>query len=209
MEDEGPDGPARFAELGDETPSHFVCSFLQERPFTEDGPIFKDRPDLSPEIREIRWCARLVREYRGGPQHHAPQNKLVRTVYNHVLVYLCTRVVLDAINWEDLSKDRSYLKGEVRKFIYFFKVTIYETPEILNYTTDDFLFRGREPLWMWILPKILRLLGDDRCGAISGELEEFCKFVVMMARETTSLRKQAELMIQYFQDIVDGEAPSK
>ncbi|KAL2129067.1 hypothetical protein VTI74DRAFT_8282 [Chaetomium olivicolor] len=106
--------------------------------------------------------------------------------HNHLLVYVCGSVFLGSLNPDDAFVDSEVLRENAVKAINVLRVTIRETPRVLGLTTDGrvFLGRGREPLWVWILPRALRLLGHRRCVGIEGEVEGLCgELMGLAARE--------------------------
>ncbi|GKT69679.1 protein kinase Rad3 [Colletotrichum tofieldiae] len=125
-----------------------------------------------------------------------------RTEHNHMLIYVYARVVLEGIKLDDPFADRNHLRNEALKAINFLKVTIEETPNVLNHTTDgkQFVFRGEEPLWIWVFPKILRLLGHSRCLDLAAPIEGFFQFVILAVIRTGSMWKSLSSIIMYLRE---------
>ncbi|GJC97111.1 hypothetical protein ColKHC_05937 [Colletotrichum higginsianum] len=125
-----------------------------------------------------------------------------RTEHNHMLIYVYARVVLEGIKLDDPFADRNHLRNEALKAINFLKVTIEETPNVLSHTTDgkQFVFRGEEPLWIWVFPKILRLLGHSRCLDLAEPIEGFFQFVILAVIRTGSMWKLLSSIILYLRE---------
>ncbi|KAK2061543.1 phosphatidylinositol 3 [Colletotrichum caudatum] len=125
-----------------------------------------------------------------------------RTEHNHMLIYVYARVVLEGIRLDDPFADRNHLRAEALKAINFLKVTIDETPNVLNHTTDgkQFVFRGEEPLWIWVFPKILRLLGHSRCLDLTAPIVGFFQFVLLAVVRAGSTWKLFSSMILYLRE---------
>ncbi|OLN85738.1 Protein kinase rad3 [Colletotrichum chlorophyti] len=126
-----------------------------------------------------------------------------RTEHNHMLIYVYARVVLESIKLDDPFCDRAHLRNEALKAINFLKVTIEETPSVLERTTDgkQFVFRGEEPLWIWVFPKVLRLLGHSRCLDLSTPIIGFLQFVITLVGRSGSMGKLLSSMILYLREI--------
>ncbi|GKT50780.1 uncharacterized protein ColSpa_10961 [Colletotrichum spaethianum] len=142
-----------------------------------------------------------------------------RTEHNHMLIYVYARVVLEGIKLDDPFADRNHLRNEALKAINFLKVTIEETPNVLSHTTDgkQFVFRGEEPLWIWVFPKILRLLGHSRCLDLTAPIEGFFQFVILAVIRTGSmwkllssitlyLRETSSALLNHLQDMAPSAA---
>ncbi|KAJ0162818.1 Protein kinase rad3 [Colletotrichum tanaceti] len=125
-----------------------------------------------------------------------------RTEHNHMLIYVYARVVLEGIKLDDPFADRNHLRNEALKAINFLKVTIEETPNVLSHTTDgkQFVFRGEEPLWIWVFPKILRLLGHSRCLDLAEPIEGFFQFVILTVTRTGSMWKLLSSVTLYLRE---------
>ncbi|AEO65689.1 uncharacterized protein THITE_119498 [Thermothielavioides terrestris NRRL 8126] len=123
-----------------------------------------------------------------------------RLAHNHLLVYVCGAVVLDGLPLADAFADAERLRADARRAVAFLRVTVAETPAVLECVTDGgtFLARGREPLWVWILPRLLRMLGHRRCAGVEGEVEELCRFVLLLAARNAKLWGLGRAVMGYF-----------
>ncbi|KAK7740732.1 serine/threonine-protein kinase M1 [Cytospora paraplurivora] len=142
------------------------------------------RPDESSELKRFFEVIERVKNEPG-----ALKTLEERVEHNHMLIYVYARVVLEGLKWDDPFADREQLKADALKAVHFLKVTIPETPTVLHFTTDGttFLHRGPEPLWVWLFPKLLRMLGHPRCPALSSALESLFNFVFLTARKSAGL----------------------
>lgn len=134
------------------------------------------RPD---ETGELKRLFEAIETVKNDPESLKTLNE--RVEHNHMLIYVYARVVLEGLKWDDPFADRDQLQTEALKAVHFLNVTIQETPTVLNFSTDgrSFLYRGREPLWVWLFPKVLRMLGHPQCLALSSSLQSFFHFVLM------------------------------
>jgi serine/threonine-protein kinase ATR len=102
-----------------------------------------------------------------------------RIEHNHLLIYVYTRIALDGLQWDNPFTKTATQVAEASKALSFLRVTITETPAVLKYKADKaFLFRDQEPLWLWLLPRLLRMLGSEHCQGLTSAIERFCVFIL-------------------------------
>ena len=158
------------------------------------------RPDENGELKKLFV---LIERVKNDPS--VLDTPADRVEHNHMLIYVYTRVVLENLRLDDPLADSSYLKTEASKAINFYKLTIKESPGVLAYSPGDgqFLFRGSEPLWVWLLPKLLRLVGHGLFIELAPELEEFFMFLLDAPGSLRSTRSVVPSMLTYLQEIHD------
>lgn len=165
------------------------------------------RPD---ETSELKRLFEAIETVKNDPD--CLKTPAERVDHNHTLIYVYARVVLEGLKWDDPFADRDRLTDEALKTVQFLKVTIQETPTILNHATDGktFLHRGQEPLWVWLFPKLLKMLGRPQCLALSNPLHSFFHFVFDVASRSGGLWHACGLMYGYLQSNFRCEAlPSR
>lgn len=136
------------------------------------------RPD---EASELKRLFEEIERVKNKPDSLKTPDEHVE--HNHMLIYVYARVILDGLKWDDPFADHEQLKSDALTAVHFLKVTIAETPVVLTSTTDGtaFLHRGPEPLWVWLFPKLLRMLGHPRCLALCSPLESLFQFILVTA----------------------------
>lgn len=154
------------------------------------------RPD---ENAELKRFFETIERIKNDPDSLRTTDE--RVEHNHLLIYVYACVVLEGLKWDDPFADRDQLKSEASKAMEFLKVTIQETPTVLIYTTDGsaFLHRGREPLWVWLFPKILKMLGHPQCLPLTSSLESFFHFILATATKSAGLWNLCEPLYGYLQ----------
>ncbi|KAK3330577.1 hypothetical protein B0H66DRAFT_579779 [Apodospora peruviana] len=154
------------------------------------------RPDETSELKRLFDVIERVKNHPG-----LLKSQEERIEHNHLLIYVCGGVVLESLKWDDPFAQQPRLRAEALKAFNFLTVTIRETPVVLKHTTDGtaFLFRGQEPLWLWILPKLLKLLGHTRCLALSPAIEGLCQSLLELAANTGLLGDLGPSLMRYFQ----------
>jgi serine/threonine-protein kinase ATR len=160
------------------------------------------RPD---ETAELKRLFNIIEEVKDRPELLETQEE--RVEHNHMLIYVYARVALEGVELDDPVTDRTRMHAEILKAINFMRVTIKETPGVLKYNTDggSFLFRGQEPLWAWVLPKLLRMLGHPRSLALQSEIERFCEFLLQTACQSGILWDLVSPLGTYYRQIVRGK----
>jgi serine/threonine-protein kinase ATR len=129
-----------------------------------------------------------------------------RIEHNHMLIYVYARVVLEGLKWDEPFADKSQLRTDATRAINFLRITVNETPEVLLFTADSgaFLFRGLEPLWIWIFPKVLKMLGDDVCADLATPIEAFFRELYSTAGRSSSLWSHIPRFLTYLRSNFDG-----
>jgi serine/threonine-protein kinase ATR len=129
-----------------------------------------------------------------------------RIEHNHMLIYVYARVVLEGLKWDDPFADRVQLQADAQRAISFLKVTIKETPEVLLVSSPGaaFIFRGREPLWFWLLPKVLKMLGHCQCLNLTTAIESFFQDIFSLVCQNGCLWSLAPRLLLYFRGIFTG-----
>lgn len=154
------------------------------------------RPDENSELKRLFETIEAV---KNDPESLKTANE--RVEHNHLLIYVYACVVLDGLKWDDPFANRDSLRLEASKAMHFLKVTIQETPSVLKITTNGsaFLHRGREPLWAWLFPKILKMLGHPYCLPLAPTVDSFFQFILVDASKSSGLWNISEPMFAYLQ----------
>ncbi|RYP81209.1 hypothetical protein DL769_002101 [Monosporascus sp. CRB-8-3] len=142
------------------------------------------RPD---ETAELSKLIGIIERVKDEPDNLKTQEE--RVGHNHMLIYVYARVTPEGLKWDDPFADRVHLQSEALGAINFLKVAVAETPEVLLATSDPtrFLFRGKEPLWIWIFPKVLKMLGYNNSVDLAAAIESFFQTVFSVACRSTTL----------------------
>ncbi|KAK4219053.1 hypothetical protein QBC37DRAFT_469608 [Rhypophila decipiens] len=159
-------------------------------------PNRSSRPD---ETSEMKRLFNAIERVKSDPKLLTTQEE--RIEHNHLLIYMSGIVVLDGLKWDDPFANKAHLRTQALNVLNFLTVTIKETPAVLELKTDgkSFIFRGQEPLWLWILPRLLKLLGNTRCTPIASAIHGLLCFVFELTANNGSLWNMGSLIMQYFQ----------
>ncbi|PSR90721.1 phosphatidylinositol 3 [Coniella lustricola] len=155
-----------------------------------------NRPDENSELKRL---FEQIEAVKNNPDSLKSAHE--RVEHNHVLIYVYACVVLEGLKWDDPFANTKQLCADAEKAIRFLRVTIQETPAVLNLTTPrgTFLRRGPEPLWVWLFPKLLKMLGRSKCLALTSALNSFFVFVLVGASKSAGLWNICEPLYGYLQ----------
>lgn len=158
----------------------------------------------SDENSELKGLFAVIQKVKDDPDLLKSQED--RLEHNHMLVYVYCRVVLDTIKLEDPFLDKSHVRAEAQKAINFLRFTINETPTVLNYRENNssLLFRGEAPLWIWLLPQLLRLLGHSKCVDLEGSIEGFLQYLLLVTARNGQLWELTSQMSLYLRAAFTG-----
>ncbi|KAH0495668.1 hypothetical protein TgHK011_009203 [Trichoderma gracile] len=143
------------------------------------------------ENSELKGLLAIIQRVKDKPDLLKSSND--RLEHNHMLIYVYCRVVLENIKLDDPFLDRANVRTESQKAINFLRFTIKETPSVLLHKNENcrLLFRGQEPLWVWLLPQLLRLLGHPQCLDLESSIEGFLQYILLLVARTGALWKVA------------------
>lgn len=154
------------------------------------------RPDENSELKRL---FETIESIKNDPSLlKTPKDHLD---HNSMLIYVYALVKLDGLKWDDPFANRVHLQSEVLQTLQFLRLTILEDAAVLFSTTDGskFLYRGPEPLWVWLFPKLLKMVGHPHCLPLSTSLESFFLFLFKTASRTGDLWYLCEPLYGYLQ----------
>ncbi|KAI1816156.1 phosphatidylinositol 3 [Poronia punctata] len=165
------------------------------------------RPD---ETAELQNLFSAIENVKNNPNLLASYHD--RIEHNHMLIYVYARVVLENLRWDEPFANAQQLRADAVGAINFLKITVNETPEVLlvaktkGSISNSFLFRGEEPLWIWIFPKVLKLLeiGGGPCAALTGPIEAFFNEVYISATRSNKLWPHIPQFLAYLRSNLDA-----
>lgn len=166
------------------------------------APTKSSRPD---ETAELKRLFATIEKIKNQPE--LLSNSAERIEHNHMLIYVYARVALESLRWEDPFADISLLSTEALRAINFLRVTIKETPAVLLVVSaeNQYIFRSREPLWVWIMPKVLKLLGREQCTALTAAVEGLLQDIFLVICRTGALWTLLPMYLRYLHENVNGK----
>ena len=160
----------------------------------------------SDENNELKGLFAAIQEVKEQPE--LLKSQADRVEHNHMLIYVYCRVALDGIKLDDPFANRTHTHSEVLKAINFLRFTIKETPSVLKCTNNprSLLYRGSEPLWVWLLPHLLRFLGHGWFCELEGSFEGFFQYLLLLISRVGELWSVGVDLILYLRTCVAGKA---
>ncbi|KAH6604197.1 hypothetical protein Trco_007643 [Trichoderma cornu-damae] len=151
----------------------------------------------SDENSELKGLLAIIQRVKDNPD--LLKSPADRIEHNHMLIYVYCRVVLENIKLDDPFLDRANVRTESQKAINFLRFTIKETPSVLLHRNENrgLLFRGQEPLWVWLLPQLMRLLGHPQCLELDSFIEGFLQYILLIVSRTGTLWRVAPFLGLY------------
>ncbi|KAF2971363.1 hypothetical protein GQX73_g2258 [Xylaria multiplex] len=158
------------------------------------------RPDETAELQRLFAAIEKIKNDPGLLTSHQD-----RIEHNHMLIYVYACVVLEGLKWNEPFANKSQLRADAVRAINFLKITVNETPEVLLFAPANgaFLFRGTEPLWIWIFPKILKMLGNPQCADLNTQIEDFFGELYSTAARSNRLWSHIPQFLAYLRNNFD------
>jgi serine/threonine-protein kinase ATR len=100
----------------------------------------------------------------------------VQLDHKHKLIYVFARAVLERLSKDDPFMNVPQLTSQAADALDIFMSAIKETPDVLNYVLGPGNYlqqRGHEPLWIWLFPRILKLLHRSHCEKLTEKIKDF------------------------------------
>lgn len=159
----------------------------------------------SDENSELKGLFAIIQRVKNDPTILKTVNE--RVEHNHLLIYVYTQVVLDGIKFDDPFLDRAHVRAEALKTINFLRITVKETPTVLAYKPNGeaFLYRGSEPLWVWLFPQLFRLLGHPQSIGLVESIESLVQYFLLVVAQTPALWDSAPEMVLYLRAMLSSE----
>ncbi|RCI08728.1 hypothetical protein L249_4681 [Ophiocordyceps polyrhachis-furcata BCC 54312] len=186
----------RVADPADGAPPSTLAAQLVENISTSA------RSSRSDDSSELRRLITIIQRDKDKPDSQKTNAEKIE--HNHMLIYVYCRVALEGIQLDDPFLDRRHVHTEFSRAINFFRYTIKETPTVLNVCSHDLFSRGREPLWVWLLPRLLRFLGHAQLLDLEGSIEGFLQYLLLMVSRKTCLWDMSALLSLYLRECLTG-----
>ncbi|PHH51422.1 Protein kinase rad3 [Ceratocystis fimbriata CBS 114723] len=129
--------------------------------------------------------------------------------HNHLLLYAYVRLRLKEIFVDSTSTTTSSTQAQIKQDLNdvtkFIEITLKETKRLLDHkdTSGEFLLRGNEPFWMWLMPKIMCFLGHEKCMENTDELEDSLACMVYTAMQIKETNPDVYRILEYLKDAVN------
>ena len=130
-------------------------------------------------------------------------NEEAKLEHKHKLIYVFARAVLERLTGGDPFLDVQKMIPQASDALEVFIATIKEIPIVLTYCVtpgSELLVRGQVPLWFWLFPRVLALLGRRECGALTEKIKDFFSVCFQVVAQSPMLWNQSSFFFCYFKD---------
>ena len=136
------------------------------------------------------------------------QSPEAKVQHAHKLIYVFALTVLDRLASDDPFLNIPQMVSQASDALEVFIIAIKETPGIFDYVLqpDEILrSRGQEPVWIWLFPKVLVLLGRNGCESLTGKIGDFFFESYQAVAQAPRLWDLSFSFFVYLKDCVSSE----
>jgi serine/threonine-protein kinase ATR len=129
----------------------------------------------------------------------------VKLEHKHKLIYVFARAVLERLSNDDPFMNAQQLASQASEALDIFMSAIKELPGVLNFTLkpgESLQGRGVEPLWMWLFPRVLPLLGRRECETLTEKIKDFFYVSFQAVARSPKLWNLSSHFFSYFKECV-------
>jgi serine/threonine-protein kinase ATR len=133
-----------------------------------------NKPSREPEQDDLKRLMTEVSDLENSSTELS--NVDVKLEHKHKMIYVFARAVLERLSNDDPFINTAQLVSQASEALDIFTSTIRETPAVLSYVLkpqETLQARGQEPLWMWLFPRVLTLLGRRECDDLTEKIKSF------------------------------------
>ena len=127
------------------------------------------------ELEDFQRLLLEVSEHESNPSTSNSVEALLK--HHHKLIYVVARAVLEVLV-KDSGLFNDQLLQQASEGLDILVATIKETPEVLAHVAGQhahFHSGINVPLWLWLFPRVLALVGRQRCEKLQNKITEFFK----------------------------------
>lgn len=130
-----------------------------------------NKPARQAEQDDLKALLELSIVTRDAEDFFSPD---ARVEHHHKLIYVFVRLVLEPLTTDDPFMDIQNVVSQASDALDAFIAAIKETPSVLSYVPKpgSLQSRGGEPLWLWLFPRLLGLLGRKRCNTLTEKIKD-------------------------------------
>jgi serine/threonine-protein kinase ATR len=137
-----------------------------------------------------------------------PQDMDVQLDHKHKLIYVLARALLEKLGGKDPFLDVEQAVSQAAEALDVFTATIKELPEVLEYALPPgttLRARGSAPLWVWLFPRVLTLLGQVDCEVLTDRIRKMFLVTFQAVSRSPKLWNLSTLLFLYLKESVTSE----
>jgi len=126
---------------------------------------------------------------------------------DHKLIYVVAQGVLEVVTKEDPFAQVQEQLLRAQEALQFLVVTIKETPAVLAHILglEANVKSGiHEPLWLWLFPRLLALVGRQRCEPLYENISSFFFATYEAVSRSSQLWHLGLTFVRYLKECTDG-----
>lgn len=167
-----------------------------------------NRPSTSRELKQDELKRLMIEVSELENSAHELTDPHVKLEHKHKLICVFARAVLERLDNDDPFMNLPQLMSQASDALDIFISTISEVPSVLEYTLSPdtpLQTRGPEPLWVWLFPRVLTLLGRRGCDALTEKIKDFFYICFQVVSRSPKLWKLNFLFFSYLRDCASGK----
>jgi len=174
-----------------------AVQILNKLPTTANEASQREEPN------DLTRLAKEVHEFESDPS--VAYNHSAQLEHKHKLIYVLARAVLESLTKDDPFQNVPQLIINASETLGVFVEAIKETPDVLDYvlpveTTLE--TRGREPLWVWLFPRILTILGRRKYESLTEKIKDFFYASFQAVARSPKLWNMSSFFFTYLKECV-------
>lgn len=157
-----------------------------------------ERDDLQRLMAEISQAENQPAE-NGRPE--------VKIQHAHKLIYVFALTVLERLATDDPFMNIPQIVSQASEALDIFMTTIKECPAVLDYVLQPgevLRSSGSEPVWIWLFPKVLVLLGRKGCETLTEKFKDFFFISFQVVARSPRLWNLSFSFFSYLKDCVSS-----
>jgi serine/threonine-protein kinase ATR len=174
-------------------PSTMAAQLISNLSTTNKPPRNGGQDDLKTLLEHLSRMA-------NGPEDLSSPDSKVE--HNHMLIYVFVRLVLEPLMTDDPFMDVQKVVSQASDALDAFISAIKETPNVLGCIPKPgpLQSRGEEPLWIWLFPRLLGLLGRKRCDTLTEKIKDLFFVSFQAVSRSLTLWNLASLFFCYLKE---------
>lgn len=189
-----PNGKANGGEGFEPPPSTMAAQLINNLSAAEKPSRQRDQDELKALMAEVSSAE------NSGVELEPLKAKLE---HKHKLIYVFSRTVLERLTGDDPFIDFQQVAAQAYEAMEVFITIIKEIPDVLAYIVpphSTYQCRGPEPLWIWLFPRILALLGRRHCEKLTEKIKDFFYISFQAVAQSPKLWVLASFFFRYLKE---------
>jgi serine/threonine-protein kinase ATR len=164
-----------------------------------------NKPSQQPQLDDLKRLMAEISETESSPNLRTDVK--VKLEHKHKLIYVFARAVLDRLLSDDPFNNIAQLVSQSSEALEIFISAIREVPAVLEFVLPNgqvLQNRDKEPLWLWLFPKVLAILGRPGCEGLTDKIREFFCICFHMVARSPKLWHLNSNFFMYLKECITG-----